>query len=147
LESVDAHNGAGRETKMPTRTTQLARDIARRDATNKLADLDRKANGTRVRCDAKTTTREATERRDANLMIGLCDMADELAAREAREATEWPIPEGESLESLYCRARAEADLAWGWMQAEDGDAMAEEQLRKAAYYLRAIIERKAAVAA
>lgn len=128
---------------MATKTTQFSRDYARRTATATLTDLDRKASGGRVRCDAKTTTREAAERRTAQFMLDVCDDADALAAIEQA----WPTPADDSIESLYCEARNEADKAWGWMQVENGDVMAEEQLRKAAYFLRLIIARKASVAA
>lgn len=122
------------------RTTQFARDYARRTATATLTDLDRKASGSRVRCDAKTTTREAVERRTAQFMLDVCDDA-EMAAQE------WPIPAGATIDQLYRFARAAMGSAMGWAEQEDGDALAEEQLREAAFYLRKIAEMKASVAA
>ncbi len=62
-----------------TKTTQLVRDIARRDAERTLSELDRRAASGRSRNDAKTLTRESVERRTANLIIALCDDADQLA--------------------------------------------------------------------
>lgn len=128
---------------MATRTTQLARDIARRDATNVLADLDRKASGTRVRCDARTTTREAAERRTANLTIGLCNDADALAAIESRESTEWPIPANAERDQLARFARSASEQGQDWLDAGNA-ARAEELFREAAYYLRAIAALKVA---
>lgn len=121
------------------RTTQLTRDIARRNASQVLTDLDRKAT-TRPRCDAKTTTREAVERRTAQFTLDVCDDA-EMAAQE------WPIPANADVAKLYEFARAAMGSAMGWAEQEDGDAMAEEQLREAAFYLRKIAEMKASVAA
>lgn len=120
------------------RPTQLTRDIARRDATNTLRDLDAKAGRGRPDCRAATTTREAAARRVASTTLGLCDMADELEAREAQEKAEWPIPANADQDQLVRFARSASEQGQDWLD-QGNVARAEELFREAAYYLRAIV--------